>query len=184
MSAAVKEGYLVSDRKKCSGCMSCMMACSLVHEGKIDLSLSRIQIVQETWGRFPDDIALAICRQCQTPKCVEACPTEALHVHAANGNVSMVDETLCNSCMVCRDACPYKPSRVVWHREKDVAVKCDLCINTPYWDQKGGPGGRQACVEICPMRCIKLVHEAPDEATGYDVNLRNKHWGWLGFPTD
>jgi protein NrfC len=53
-----------------------------------------------------------------------------------------------------------------------------------YWNRKGGPGGSQACVEICPMRAIKLLHGEPNETTDYDVNLRNKHWGWLGFPTD
>ena len=174
------------DRKKCSGCMSCMLACSLVHEGKTDLSLSRIQIVQNPWGCFPEDIVLAICRQCVSPKCVEACPSGALHVDAAKGNVRTVNESLCDGCQVCIDACPYVPSRMIWHHEKDVAVKCDLCAGAPYWTKKGGPYGKQACVEICPMRAIWLVNEVPEEEgdTGYEVNLRNEHWGWLGFPTD
>lgn len=75
---------------------------------------------------------------------------------------------------------------MIWHREKDVAVKCDLCAGAPYWTKKGGPYGKQACAEICPMRAIWLVNEVPEQEgdTGYEVNLRNKHWGWLGFPTD
>jgi protein NrfC len=65
-------------------------------------------------------------------------------------------------------------------------MKCDLCVNTPYWSEKGGPGGKQACVEVCPMRAIKLVKEVPSQLgnAGYDVNLRNEHWGYLGLPTD
>jgi len=182
--APLSAGYLVVDSKKCAGCIACMLACSLVHEGKTSPSLSRIQIVQNTWERFPEDIDLAICRQCVSPECVEACPTGALHVDAANGNVRTVDESLCDGCQVCIDACPYIPSRVIWHHERNVAMKCDLCADTPYWSHKGGPDGKQACVEVCPMRAIKLVKEVPEEAMGYEVNLRNKHWGWLGFPTD
>jgi len=182
----LSEGYLVVDRKKCAGCIACMLACSLVHEGKTNLSLSRIQIVQNTWGRFPEDIQLAICRQCVTPECVEACPIDAMYVDAANGNIRTVDESLCNGCQVCIDGCPYKPSRVIWNHDENVAMKCDLCANTPYWSEKGGPYGRQACVEICPMRAIRLVNEVPEQEgdAGYDVNLRNEHWGWLGYPTD
>lgn len=184
--AALSEGYLVVDSKKCSGCCSCMLACSLVHEGEENLSLARIQIVQNPFARFPEDIELAICRQCVYPVCIEACPTEALHVDAENGNVRTVDESLCNGCMECIDACPYIPHRMIWNPEKNVAVKCDLCVDTPYWSEKGGPDGKQACVEVCPMRAIKLVKKVPSQrgTVGYEVNLRNEHWGRLGLPTD
>ena len=53
----VSKGYLLVDTKKCAGCMSCMLACSLVHEGKENLSLSRIQVIQNPFGGFPDDLA-------------------------------------------------------------------------------------------------------------------------------
>jgi len=33
------DGYLLVDIKKCQGCASCMLACSLVHEGVESLSL-------------------------------------------------------------------------------------------------------------------------------------------------
>ncbi len=44
--------YLVVDTKKCDGCCSCMAACSLVHEGEGNYSLSRIQIAQDAFARF------------------------------------------------------------------------------------------------------------------------------------
>ena len=34
------------------------------------------------------------------------------------------------------------------------------------------------------MTGVEVTKEKPEETTGYDVNLRNEHWGWLGFPTD
>ena len=33
------KGYLLVDSKKCTGCASCMFACSLAHEGKLNLNL-------------------------------------------------------------------------------------------------------------------------------------------------
>ncbi len=55
--------YLLVDTKKCQGCLSCMLACSLVHEGTENLSLARIQILQNSFEKFPDDLSMAQCRQ-------------------------------------------------------------------------------------------------------------------------
>ncbi len=60
---AKSEGYLVVDTKKCSSCQSCMLACSLVHEWKENTSLSRIQILQDAFERFPNDLSQEQCRQ-------------------------------------------------------------------------------------------------------------------------
>ena len=66
---------------------------------------------------------------------------------------------------------------------KGKSSKCDLCIDTPFWEEKGGPTGKQACVETCPMMAIKFVSDAPnqEQTDGYDVNLRNDHWLNLGL---
>ncbi|MDI6871194.1 MAG: 4Fe-4S dicluster domain-containing protein, partial [Bacillota bacterium] len=111
-------GYLLVDTKKCAGCVSCMLACSLVHEGKENLSLSRIQVLQNPFGRYPEDVSQEQCRQCSYPACVEACPTGALHAEARSGNVRLVDERKCIGCQRCVEACPHKPSRVVWNFEQ------------------------------------------------------------------
>ena len=56
------DGYLLVDTNKCQGCASCMLACSLVHEGVESLSLSRIQVMQNTFESFPDDLTSEQCR--------------------------------------------------------------------------------------------------------------------------
>jgi len=91
------EGSIVVDTTKCGGCTSCMLACSLVHHGKEDLSLSNVRISQETFAGYPDDI------------------------------------------------------------DAMVRGKCDLCANTPYWNEEGGPNGKHACEEVCQMRAIEFV---------------------------
>ena len=170
------EGYLVRDTTKCASCLSCMLACSLVHEGIENISLSRIQIIYNAFNRFPDETEIAICRQCVNPLCVQACPTGACHVDTANGNVRVIDESKCIGCQLCIQACPFIPHRTIWNHEKSVAMKCDLCINTPYWNEAGGPDGKQACVEVCPMKAIKMVTEVPSQldTEGYEVNLRQE----------
>jgi len=163
-----------------------MLACSLTYEGVTNPSLSRIQIIQSSFKPFPEDITISICRQCANPLCVKACPTGALRVDGDHGNVRIVDETLCDGCRACIEACPYTPSRIIWNPERNVATKCDLCAGARYGMEEGGPDGKQACVEVCPMRAITVVNKVPRQRgdEGYHVNLRNEHWAWLGYPTD
>ncbi len=182
----VSEGYLLVDAKKCQGCMSCMLACSLVHHGKISLSLARIQVLQNPFERFPQDLTIAQCRQCVDPECVKVCPVGALHVDGRNGNVRRVDTAKCIGCKACTQACPYDPARALWNSEERHAEKCDLCVDSPFWGQKGGPGGKQACVEVCALGAIRFTKAIPEQRGdgGYNVNLRGSGWNKLGFPTD
>jgi len=173
--AASSTGYLVYDSRLCFGCQSCMYACSLTHEGVVNPSLSRIQIVRDAPGftKYPNDVIVSICRQCVTPICVQSCPVGACHVDAANGNIRRIDETKCIGCQMCMNSCPQRPRRIIWNQVKRKSTKCDLCVDAPYWSEKGGPEGKQACIESCAARAIKLVRETPSQkdVSGYDVNL-------------
>ena len=104
------EGYLLVDTKKCQGCMSCMLACSLVHEGRIGPSLARIQVMQNSFEKFPNDLTIAQCRQCADPECVKVCPAGALHIDTKNGGVRRVDTKKCIGCKACTHACPMIPA--------------------------------------------------------------------------
>ena len=178
------EGYLLVDSKKCQGCNTCMMACSLTHYGVQSLSLSRIQVVQDPFASFPDDKSIAQCRQCVDPKCVSACPTKAMHVDKETG-VRTVDTAKCIGCQQCVDACPFDVSRASWNFEEKHAQKCDLCLDTPFMDKDGGPGGQQACVAVCPTGAISFTKEIPLQSDkGYEVNLRDEGWAALGYPID
>jgi len=177
------KGYLVYDSKKCIGCTACMLSCSLTHYGHQSLSLARIQIMQDSFGKFPNDVKISPCRQCKYPVCVTSCPVGANFVDTENGNVRRIDGKKCVGCKTCLQMCPQQPHRTVWNHIEKKSSKCDLCVDTPYWNEKGGPGGKQACVESCPMKALKFVSEMPNqkETEGYDVNLRNDHWLNLGL---
>ena len=180
------QGYLLVDFKKCQGCLTCMLACSLAHEGRENLSLARLQVTQDPFGRFPGDVAVEPCRQCLDPECLKACPTGALHVDRANGDIRTVDKRKCVGCMSCVEACPFQTGRAIWNHEDEHAVKCDLCADTPHWNGKGGPGGRQLCVEVCPVGAIRLTREIPLQkgCAGYNVNLRGEAWEKMGYSID
>ena len=168
-------GYIVYDSRLCLGCQSCMFACSMTHEGSANPSLSRIQIIRDapSFTKYPYDIVMSVCRQCVSPLCVQNCPTGACHIDTANGNVRRIDQTKCIGCKRCINSCPQRPHRTIWDSAKKKSTKCDLCADAPYWTQKGGPSGKQACVETCAAKALKLVTEAPSQTdvAGYDVNL-------------
>ena len=186
------EGYLIVDSKKCQGCVSCMLACSLVHEGEASLSAARIQVLQDSFKPWPEDLSIEPCRQCVTPACVKACPHDALTHDPEAGNVRRVDERRCTGCGLCFDKCPFRPQRLTFVSDERnwtglQAAKCDLCAGARFhWDQHGGgPEGKQACVEVCPVGAIAFTADAPEQTvSGYEANLREEAWGELGYPTD
>ncbi len=184
------QGYLVVDAHKCQGCLSCMLACSLVHEGRENLSLSRIQVIQNPFEKFPHDLGIFQCRQCTAPACVHACPEGALIADSGKGLVRRVDRQKCTGCGACVDACPFHPKRVIVQPDEASAHgtasrKCDLCAYAPFhWDEAGGgPGGKQACVAVCPVGAIAFTREMPVQTgdAGYQVNLRDDAWVSLGY---
>ena len=174
-SYAASKGYLVYDSRLCLGCQSCMFACSMTHEGEANPSLSRIQIVRDapSFTKYPYDVVMSVCRQCLSPLCVQNCPVEACFVDEKNGNIRRIDQSKCIGCQTCIKSCPQRPHRTVWNPVKNKSTKCDLCADAPYWSQKGGPDGKQACVETCAVKALKLVAEAPSQQdiNGYDLNL-------------
>jgi len=178
------KGYIQYDSKKCAGCTTCMLSCSLVHYGAQSLTLARIQIMQDSFGKFPTDLIMAPCKQCVNPTCLTNCPAnpKAIYVDTANGNVRRLDPQKCIGCKTCLKMCSQTPHRTVWNKELKKSSKCDLCTDTPYWNEKGGIGGKQACVEACPFKALKFTDATPDQTDkGYDVKLRNAHWFKLGF---
>jgi len=182
-------GFLLVDMKKCQGCGTCMMACSMAHSGVASYTLSRIQILQDSFANWPDDVFMAICRQCKDAPCVEVCPVTPVKANKPNpkyGYVRMIDQKLCIGCKLCLTRCPYIPSRIQWNHSSGKSQKCDLCADTPYLGEKGGPGGIQACVKVCPVNAITFSKTMPDQTDeeSYHVNLRGPAWGKLGMTTD
>jgi protein NrfC len=185
-------GYILVDSAKCQGCYTCMIACSLAHEGCVNLSLARIQVIQNPFASWPNDITINQCHHCVEADCVEACPTGALKIDAQHGNTRLVDKSLCVGCGLCVQACPAQVERPILAPDNAYggrlkSRKCDLCQNAAHHYIPGGGGynGVQVCAAVCPVDAIKFTTARPTQGgnAGYDFNLRDATWQDLGFLT-
>ena len=108
------------DRKKCSGCHLCELACSLFHMGVMNPERSAIRIEKddlETSANRP-----VVCRQCRDMKCLDG---EAVNKKSEQGKFLWDAGRI--------DRCPFH-ALTVFQRN---AYHCDLC------------GGRPQCVKVC-----------------------------------
>ena len=131
---SVKRGRIVCDSSICTGCRTCEAVCSLFHEGVVSPELSRIQI--STWEYDGWRSEVYVCRQCKNAECMAACQVGAIYIDEKTG-ARVIDEERCNGCRECMEACPFTPTRIRYHAEKIVCLKCDLC------------GGEPWCVKYC-----------------------------------
>lgn len=108
------------------------------HEKTYNPTKSRIRVV-----RLNPFVNLAIaCRLCEDPRCVAACPRDALSQSEETG-VIMVDEEMCNGCAWCVEACDY--GSIQLHPDSRIAFVCDLCDGEP------------KCVEWCPEEALDFT---------------------------
>jgi Fe-S-cluster-containing dehydrogenase component len=130
------------DASSCTNCQTCMLACSLWHEGECDIGLSRI-LVNKNMERYEIDII--VCQHCEPPECITACPTGALAL--SSKGIVILDEANCTLCGCCADSCPHHA--IFYNEPRSKYHKCDLCDG-----RAEGP----LCVSICPTGALRL-HE-------------------------
>jgi len=132
--------FVSCDPDKCVGCQTCEYACSMATEKVFNPAKSRIRVVRMNQLT---NMAVA-CRLCENPRCVAACPRDALSQSEETG-VILVDKDNCNGCGWCIQACDYGAINI--HPESKVAFVCDRC--------KGK--GEAQCVKWCPEEALTLV---------------------------
>ncbi len=134
--------------EKCAGCSTCMLACARAKTGTDDIRHSRIAIqpgAMTLAGDAPAETALALCRQCGDPKCVQNCPSTALSINPDSGVIDW-NGNKCIDCLLCTVGCSYGGIAV---NEADGRVmKCDMCAGDP------------ACVKACPNGALELNRSA------------------------
>lgn len=100
-----------------------------------------------------------VCRRCEEPSCVNACPYDALQ-RRCDG--SLVRHNLrCVSCGLCAQACPFGtiyPDMLGFY-----LTPCDYCL---------GSNARPACAGTCERGAIDYVEVSGDEL---DVHVLDEH---------
>jgi len=139
------------NQSRCSGCLTCVIACRQWHSIDYDrLSWRRIETIEE--GIFPQlrvSFLSLSCLHCQTPACASSCPTSAIIKRELDGIVlsdpeRCLGETLCGRC---KEACPYTIPR--FNPDQDWKMeKCNFCCD------RLAQGRRPICVEACPMDAL------------------------------
>ena len=130
---------LVINKKDCTGCHSCEVACKQEHGLGVGPRL--IRIIENGPHFIP-----VYCHHCAKAPCIEACPVEAISRNEQG--IVLIDNSLCIGCRVCVEACPFEAMQ--FDDEEETAVKCDLCISRVAKDKS------PACVSICPTGCIRF----------------------------
>lgn len=136
------------DQNSCVGCKTCQVAC----KDKNDLEVGTLfrHVVDFEVGEFPSVKSYhyaATCNHCESPACVEACPTEAMYIDETDGTVQHDDEK-CIGCQYCVQSCPYSVPQYL--EEQKMVHKCDAC----YVLRQNGE--QPAYVAACPMRALEF----------------------------
>ena len=143
----MKHFALIIDEERCWGCKTCEVACKQEEAAPDGVKLIT---VWEDGPRMVDDkldfvFRVRVCRHCDDPDCLPACPEEA--ITKRDDGIVILDVEKCTGCQLCIDACPY--DAIAIDRENGVARKCNLCY------QRVDKGLLPACADnVCLAHCI------------------------------
>jgi Fe-S-cluster-containing dehydrogenase component len=114
-----------------------------------------------------------VCRRCEEPHCVNACPWDALEQQEGKDRLLVRHAMRCISCKSCSHACPY--GTIYPELVPQLASNCDFCVGRR--DQQGEP----LCIESCPYDALALRpgDMELDENTflvGESLIVHSTHW--------
>ena len=144
---ATIDSRVLLDLDRCIDCKSCSAACFYGHRGMPSVG----------YGAAGDATVPIICRQCEDPPCVAACPFEALR--REEGGAVTRSLVFCRGCGSCVLACPF--GVIDGDLTRDQVAKCDLC------EDRVIAGDAPRCVAACSAGALQF---RPPADTG-DVGL-------------
>jgi len=121
----MKKYTLIIDHESCWGCKTCEVACKQENHSAYGIKLIS---VSEDGPKIVDDkldfvFQVDVCRHCDDPPCVDACPEEA--ISKRKDGVVVMDYEKCTGCESCIEECPY--AAITFDPDKGIAQKCNLC---------------------------------------------------------
>jgi len=114
-----------------------------------------------------------VCRRCEEPHCVNACPTEALEQQKDKGKLLVRHAMRCVSCKSCSVACPY--GTIYPENLPQLTHNCDYCLD------RQEKAGEPLCTKSCPEGALRLERgdKKLDEHTflvGDHLIVHSTHW--------
>ena len=141
---------LAVEEKYCWGCRTCEVACKQENRSPEGVKLISLREdgPREMHGKLDFIFRVDVCRHCDDPPCVEACPAAA--IAKREDGIVILDETECTGCQECLEVCPY--NAIDFDEEGEVARKCNLCFH------RVDRGLLPACADnVCPAHCIDFI---------------------------
>jgi carbon-monoxide dehydrogenase iron sulfur subunit len=135
------------DKKVCTTCHICEIACALKHSPHDDINeifgdehppIARIKI-----NLKKGKVNMQKCVFCKKPKCVEACEYDAIE-KKEDGFVEFYDDK-CTGCWECIEACPF--DAISKNEADNIAVRCDLCLDAD----------KPSCVSACSTEALTCM---------------------------
>lgn len=99
-----------------------ILVVSLTADGEETAALSRHVLTRTLKGY---SFSILVCQQCQTPTCIAACPSRAMHVDR-RGVLMLVDDD-CLRCGGCEASCPHHA--IFFNRPPQRTIRCELCFD-------------------------------------------------------
>ncbi|MFA5536525.1 MAG: 4Fe-4S dicluster domain-containing protein [Bacillota bacterium] len=134
------------DMTSCVGCRTCEIACKDKNNLQVGIVFRQVSTFET--GSFPNPGVFhysGACNHCANPKCVEGCPTGAMHI-SDDGTIQH-DSDKCIGCRYCVWNCPYGAPKFI--PETGKVAKCDSCKDLR------DKGENPACVDACMMRALE-----------------------------
>lgn len=135
------------DHPACWGCRTCEVACKQENQAPDGVRL--IAVTEDGPRSFEGKPAFTfrvnLCRHCDDPPCVEACPVEA--IAKREDGLVILESGTCTGCSLCVEACPYQA--IAFSEREGKAYKCNLCVH------RLDRGLIPACADnVCEGHCI------------------------------
>jgi len=144
-------------------CKKCVIQCSyFYHPGNIGI-ISAAELA--TYA--------LVCRRCEEPHCVNACPVEALEQQKDKNKLLIRHNMRCVSCKSCSHACPYG---AIYPELVPLLIhNCDFCLD------RRNETSELLCITSCPYGALSL--KSVDKEAGENIFLvgdnliiHSTHW--------
>ncbi len=163
-----RDRRLFVDLDICAGqeCENCVIQCSYFYHRQFPGNNGIISVAELATYYL-------VCRRCEEPHCVNACPVEALEQQEDKEKILIRHNMRCISCKSCSHACPYGtiyPELVPF-----LISNCDFCFD------RRNKEDEPLCIKTCPYGALRLVSGdiKLDENTfllGENLVVHSTHW--------
>ncbi|STF92832.1 hydrogenase 4 Fe-S subunit [Escherichia coli] len=91
--------FVVAEPLWCTGCNTCLAACSDVHKTQGLQQHPRLALAKTSTLTAP-----VVCHHCEEAPCLQVCPVNAI---SQRDDAIQLNESLCIGCKLCAVVCPF-----------------------------------------------------------------------------